>query len=90
MSITVTAGNNEAGLTPSNAIINNKQIPLADQGPVIPGRPSIRQFADVTRDDGSLLSASVPVVTTSIPIVGSPETFESVPDQLPQAADPMS
>ena len=65
-------------------------IPLADQGPVIPGRPSIRQFADVTRDDGSLLSASVPVVTTSIPIVGSPETFESVPDQLPQAADPMS
>ena len=65
-------------------------IPLADQGPVIPGRPSIRQFADVTRDDGSLLSASVPVVTTSIPVVGAPETFENAPEQLPQGADPMS
>ena len=32
VSITVTAGNNEAGLTPSNASINGKAVPLADQG----------------------------------------------------------
>ncbi|MBA8815515.1 alpha,alpha-trehalose phosphorylase [Microbacterium halimionae] len=45
-------------------------VPLADQGPVIPGRPSLTQFADVRREDGTLLSASVPTVTTSIPIIG--------------------
>ncbi|GAB3602652.1 glycoside hydrolase family 65 protein [Microbacterium aureliae] len=51
-------------------------VPLADQGPVIPGRPSLRQFADVRREDGSNLSASVPAVTTAIPIVGSMENVE--------------
>jgi alpha,alpha-trehalose phosphorylase len=45
-------------------------VPLDGQGPVIPGKPSLRQFADVRREDGTLLSASVPTVTTSIPIVG--------------------
>ncbi|MBB2975156.1 alpha,alpha-trehalose phosphorylase [Microbacterium endophyticum] len=45
-------------------------VPLADQGPVIPGRPSLTQFADVRREDGTLLSASVPTVTTSISIIG--------------------
>jgi alpha,alpha-trehalose phosphorylase len=44
-------------------------VPLVDQGPVIPGRPSLRQFADVRREDGSHLSASVPAVTTSIPVI---------------------
>ncbi|RKT33388.1 alpha,alpha-trehalose phosphorylase [Microbacterium sp. AG1240] len=43
--------------------------PLDGQGPIIPGKPSIRQFADARREDGSLLSASVPTVTASIPIV---------------------
>ncbi|HWI30642.1 MAG TPA: glycosyl hydrolase family 65 protein [Microbacterium sp.] len=43
--------------------------PLAGQGPVRPGRPSLRQFADVRREDGTLLSASVPTVTTTIPII---------------------
>ncbi len=43
-------------------------VPLADQGPVISGRPSLRQFADVRREDGTLLSASVPTVTTAIPV----------------------
>jgi len=47
-------------------------VPLADQGPVIPGRPTIRQFEDVRREDGTLLSASVPAVTTTIAIVGEP------------------
>lgn len=46
-------------------------VPLADQGPVIPGRPSLRQISDQRREDGSLLSASVPTVTSSIPIVGA-------------------
>lgn len=44
-------------------------VPLSDQGPVISGRPSLRQFADVRREDGTLLSASVPTVTTSIPVI---------------------
>ncbi|MFS0732135.1 glycosyl hydrolase family 65 protein [Microbacterium sp. 1P10UB] len=46
-------------------------VPLADQGPIIPGRPSLRQFAGVRREDGSFLTVSVPTVTTPNPIVGS-------------------
>ena len=45
-------------------------VPLADQGPVIAGRPSLRHLADSRREDGTLLSASVPTVTSTIPIVG--------------------
>jgi alpha,alpha-trehalose phosphorylase len=48
-------------------------VPLADQGPIIPGRPSPRQFAGMPLEDGSLLSASVPTVTTSIPIIPAAE-----------------
>lgn len=44
-------------------------VPLADQGPIIPGRPTQRQFADIRREDGTLLSASVPTVTSTIPII---------------------
>lgn len=44
-------------------------VPLEDQGPVIPGRPSLKELADARREDGSILSASVPTVTTSIPVV---------------------
>ncbi len=44
-------------------------VPLADQGPVITGRPSLRQFADSRREDGTLLSASVPSVTMAIPVI---------------------
>ena len=50
-------------------------VPLADQGPVISGRPSLRQFAGVRREDGTLLSASVPTVTTTIPVLGSDADF---------------
>jgi alpha,alpha-trehalose phosphorylase len=53
-------------------------VPLADQGPVITGRPTIRQFEDVRREDGTLLSASVPTVTTAIPIIGE---LAEAPDQ---------
>jgi len=38
---------------------------------VIAGRPSLNQFVDVRREDGTLLSASVPAVTTAIPIIGA-------------------
>jgi len=44
-------------------------VPLATQGPVRPGRPTLRQFVDARREDGTLLSASVPVMTTSVPVV---------------------
>lgn len=45
-------------------------VALADQGPVLPGRPTLRQFEDARRDDGTRLSASVPVITTTMPILG--------------------
>ncbi|KAA9107590.1 glycoside hydrolase family 65 protein [Microbacterium rhizomatis] len=44
-------------------------VPLADQGPVIPGKPSLKQFADMRREDGTFLSASVPTVTSTIPVI---------------------
>lgn len=47
-------------------------VALDGQGPIIPGRPSIRQFADARREDGTLLSASVPTVTAAIPVVDEP------------------
>jgi len=46
-------------------------VPLADQGPVISGRPTLRQFEDALREDGTRLSASVPVITTAIPVISS-------------------
>ncbi|WP_127476342.1 glycoside hydrolase family 65 protein [Microbacterium sulfonylureivorans] len=44
-------------------------VPLDGQGHVIPGRPTLGQLTDVRREDGSYLSASVPTVTSSIPII---------------------
>ncbi|MEV8272165.1 glycosyl hydrolase family 65 protein [Microbacterium sp. NPDC077184] len=44
-------------------------VPLEDQGPVIPGRPSLKELADARREDGSILSASVPTVTSTIPVI---------------------
>jgi alpha,alpha-trehalose phosphorylase len=44
-------------------------VALEGQGRVIPGRPSLRQLGDARREDGSLISASVPTVTSSIPII---------------------
>jgi alpha,alpha-trehalose phosphorylase len=43
-------------------------VPLADQGPVIPGRPTFGQFENARREDGTFLSASVPTVT-AVPVV---------------------
>jgi len=55
-------------------------VPLATQGPVRPGRPTLRQFVDARREDGTLLSASVPVMTTSVPVV-----TDSTPVTEPEA-----
>jgi alpha,alpha-trehalose phosphorylase len=44
-------------------------VPLDDQGPVIAGRPTLKELGDARREDGSLLSASVPTVTSAIPII---------------------
>ncbi|MGY1552023.1 glycoside hydrolase family 65 protein [Microbacterium sp. A588] len=44
-------------------------VALADQGPVIPGRPTLRAFQDARREDGTRLSASVPVMTNALPII---------------------
>ncbi|MDJ1114857.1 glycoside hydrolase family 65 protein [Microbacterium dauci] len=45
-------------------------IPLDGQGTVIPGRPTLRQIGEQLREDGTLLSASVPDATaaTSLPV----------------------
>ncbi|MDE0546028.1 glycoside hydrolase family 65 protein [Microbacterium sp. C7(2022)] len=47
------------------------RVALADQGPVRRGKPSLETFKNQRREDGSLLSASVPTVTTAIPVVGA-------------------
>jgi len=47
-------------------------VPLATQGPVRPGRPTLQMFADARREDGTLLSASVPTLTASLPVVTGP------------------
>lgn len=44
-------------------------VALAGQGPRLSGRPTLGQFADVRRDDGTLLSASVPTTTATIPVI---------------------
>ncbi|GAA3941451.1 glycoside hydrolase family 65 protein [Microbacterium soli] len=45
-------------------------VALADQGPRRPGRPTLRQFEDARREDGTLMSPTIPVTTTSIPVIG--------------------
>ena len=54
------------------------RVPLAGQGPVIPGRPTLRSISESLREDGTLLSASipetetvtaVPVATSAIPLI---------------------
>jgi alpha,alpha-trehalose phosphorylase len=37
-------------------------VPLLGQGPYLPGRPSSDQFSTTRRDDGSLMTASLPIV----------------------------
>ncbi len=46
-------------------------VPLLGQGPLLDGRPTLGDIGRALREDGSVLSASVPssAVTTSIPII---------------------
>jgi alpha,alpha-trehalose phosphorylase len=49
-------------------------VPLEDQGPSIAGRPTLRELIGERREDGTLLSASVPTsVTTTIPVIATGE-----------------
>ncbi|MBV0895544.1 glycoside hydrolase family 65 protein [Microbacterium sp. NC79] len=44
-------------------------VPLADQGPSLSGRPSVRELEDQRLEDGSLISVSVPTSTTPITLL---------------------
>ncbi|KXC05694.1 glycoside hydrolase family 65 protein [Microbacterium hominis] len=44
-------------------------VPLRGQGPELSGRPTISDIGEALREDGTLLSASVPTMTTSIPVI---------------------
>ncbi|KIC59991.1 glycoside hydrolase family 65 protein [Microbacterium hominis] len=55
-------------------------VPLRGQGPELSGRPTISDIGDALREDGTLLSASVPTMTTSIPVItGSIPIVGAVP-----------
>ena len=38
------------------------RVPLRGQGPILKGRPTVQQWAQTRRDDGSLLTASIPTM----------------------------
>ncbi|WP_298744717.1 glycosyl hydrolase family 65 protein [uncultured Microbacterium sp.] len=44
-------------------------VRLHGQGPVLHGRPTLDDLGESLREDGTLLSASVPTMTTSIPVI---------------------
>jgi alpha,alpha-trehalose phosphorylase len=49
-------------------------VHLEDQGPVLPGRPTLKPFLEMRRDDGTSLEPTVPVtasipITTAIPVI---------------------
>ncbi len=44
-------------------------VALDGQGPVLHGRPTLDDLGESLREDGTLLSASVPTMTTSIPVI---------------------
>ncbi len=44
-------------------------VRLHGQGPVLRGRPTLDDLSESLREDGTLLSASVPTLTTSIPVI---------------------
>jgi len=67
------------------AVGQDVHVPLADQGPVRRGRPTLKRFSDLRRDDGTTLEPvlptghqdPVPVVTTSIPVIHDPSNGQS-------------
>ncbi len=44
-------------------------VPLRGQGPVLVGRPTLSDIGESLREDGTVLSASVPTMTTNIPVI---------------------
>ncbi len=57
------------GETFSAEVGRDAVIALADQGPVRLGRPTLQQFADARREDGTLMSPTVPITTSAIPVI---------------------
>ncbi len=49
-------------------------VPLRGQGPVLAGRPTVAQFSKARRDDGSLLTASIPTLPDWEVVDGDPAT----------------
>ncbi|WP_040163920.1 glycoside hydrolase family 65 protein [Microbacterium gorillae] len=55
-------------------------VALDGQGPALAGRPSVRDITDTRRDDGSVVTASVPTSTSTLPVVtGSVPLVEDEP-----------
>jgi alpha,alpha-trehalose phosphorylase len=50
------------------------RVPLRGQGPVLEGRPTVHQWSKTRRDDGSLLTASIPTLPDWEPSEGDPQT----------------
>ena len=54
-------------------------VPLVGQGPVLHGRPTMRKYSSMRREDGTPLEPTLPPVTTAIPIVLD-DVFEGARD----------
>ncbi|UWF77115.1 MULTISPECIES: glycoside hydrolase family 65 protein [Microbacterium] len=57
------------GAAHSAGVGRDALVPLAGQGPRRPGRPSLQKFAEARREDGTLMSPTVPVTTSAIPVI---------------------
>ncbi len=44
-------------------------VVLKGQGPLLPGKPTLRALRGNRREDGTLITASLPAITTEIPII---------------------
>ena len=74
---TVTAGEGDAvtflvrGVGHEVAGGGSVTVPLDGQGPVLSGRPTLSDLGETLREDGTLLSASVPITTatTTVPVI---------------------
>ncbi|CAI9387645.1 glycoside hydrolase family 65 protein [Microbacterium sp. T2.11-28] len=54
-------------------------VPLDGQGPVLSGRPTLGDISDQLREDGSMISASVPISTntSAIPVITASSPVQS-------------
>ncbi len=79
--VTFSVRGEEFAVEPEGEVV----VPLVGQGPVRAGRPSLKKFADAVLEDGTMLSASVPTVTTSIPVITGSMTTIVDPASHPEA-----